>query len=145
MTRKSLSDLVRMEAEKPVDDLPLDKSETSEEIESINQNEINKVELDAISAKLKDVLEDAKRKEDALVGEIAKLKEELKDQKHLVTALKSELGQTDKLKKDFAEAKAVIMKLTATNQVTHQAQSDRTYYPPMTQHNSESDIGSWLG
>jgi len=143
MTRKNLSDLVRKEAQKPDDELEPVQSED----ESPESEEIHNIELNAIAAKLKDVLAEAKRKEDALQAEIVQLKSELQDQKTLVSTLKTELSQTDKLKEDFIEAKAVILQLSDANQyISHK--NDQTDLPTaqiIETFNTNTDIGSWLG
>ncbi len=148
--RKSLSDLVKMESQKPEDKFvdELDAAEAKGIHES--EEDLNKVELDAIAAKLKDVLAEAKHREDALQSEISRLKEEILDQKKHIVNLQVELGQTDKLKQDFNEAKAVILKLSEANQLKIEpvVASNRLTLPTGQSgqnYNSDTDIGSWLG
>jgi len=136
--KKSLPDLLRKEAQKPSDE--------SEATTELTPEEASKVELDASADKLKDVLFEGKHREDALQSEINRLKEELLDQKKHIVNLQTELSTTEKLKQDFAEAKAVILKLTEANQLAiTSAPAEKYFYPPMPKSNSESDIGSWLG
>jgi len=144
MTRKNLSDLVRKEAQKPDDEL-----EPDVQIEDVSteSEEIHNIELNAIASKLKDVLAEAKRKEDALEAEIVRLKSQLEEQKTLVSTLKTELSQTDKLKEDFTEAKAVILQLSQANHYIND-KNDKTDLPTaqiIETYNTNTDIGSWLG
>jgi DNA gyrase/topoisomerase IV subunit A len=144
MTRKNLSDLVRKEAQKPEDEL---EPNVQPEDESPESEEIHNIELNAIASKLKDVLAEAKHKEDALQAEIVQLKSELQEQKTLVATLKTELSQTDKLKEDFIEAKAVILQLSEANQYIND-KNDKTGLPTaqiIETFNTNTDIGSWLG
>ncbi|AFY73911.1 hypothetical protein Syn7502_01877 [Synechococcus sp. PCC 7502] len=135
MTRKNLSDLVRKEAQKPVD-----------ETDPTTPEDVDKTELEALTSKLKDVTAEAKHREDALESEVSRLKEELLDQKKHIVNLQAELSTFEKLKQDFAEAKAVILKLTEANQqAITPIPEEKYFYPPMPKANSESDIGSWLG
>jgi predicted nucleic acid-binding Zn-ribbon protein len=154
MTRKSLSDLVKMESQKPTDEL---NSSEVKDMTPESEEDHNKVELDAIAAKLKDVLAEAKHREDALQSEISRLKEEILDQKKHIANLQIELGQTDKLKHDFEEAKAVILRLSEANQLQSEPVTSGRLPSPTGQiitaqsgqsgqsSNSETDIGSWLG
>lgn len=155
MTRKTISDLVRKEAEKPTDESP------TELVESNVEND-QKVELDAIASKLKDVLAESKHREDALHSEINRLNEEILDQKKHIVNLQVELGQTEKLKHDFAEAKATILKLTEAKELqllapilhppeaiatltNNQPSGQSTSAQTGQNFNGDSDIGSWLG
>jgi len=78
-----------------------------------------------------------------LHSEINRLKEEILDQKKHIANLQVELGQTDKIKQEYAEAKAVILKLTEPSQTI--AQVERVTLPTTQNFNGDSDIGSWLG
>lgn len=150
MTRKSLSDLVKMESQKPED------AELNSEVKDLPEDH-SKVELEALAAKLKDVSAEAKHREDALQSEISRLKEEILDQKKHIANLQIELGQTDKLKHDFDEAKAVILRLSEANQLKSEPVTSGRLSSPTGQvitaqtgqsgqsSNSETDIGSWLG
>lgn len=128
MTRKTLSDLVKQEAQKPTD-------------EAVDSNLEGDVE--AIASKLKDMEAESKHREDALHSEINRLKEELLDQKKHIANLQVELGQTDKIKQEYAEAKAVILKLTEPSPAI--ARVERVSLPTTQNYNGDSDIGSWLG
>lgn len=132
MTRKTLSDLVKQEAQKPVDES--NSVDSTLEIEG---------DVDAITSKLKDIEAESKHREDALHSEINRLKEELLDQKKHIANLQVELGQTDKLKQEYAEAKAVIIKLTEPSLAINRL--ERVSLPTTQNYNGDSDIGSWLG
>jgi dynactin complex subunit len=129
MTRKTLSDLVKQEAQKP------------DESEAVDSNLESDVE--AIASKLKDMEAESKHREDALHSEINRLKEEILDQKKHIANLQIELGQTDRIKQEYAEAKAVILKLTEPSPAI--ARVERVSLPTTQNYNGDSDIGSWLG
>lgn len=136
MTRKNLSDLVRKEVQKPINE--------SEPVADLSPaTAANNDDLESLTTKLKDVTSEAKHREDALHSEVSRLKEEILDQKKHIVNLQAELAAMTKLKADFEEAKAVILQLTAASQVI----PSRNYiYPPLPKVNAETtDIGSWLG
>lgn len=134
MTKKRLEDLLREEAGKPHDSeteaLPEMKSlsETNADPLPINgpatsrpkRTNPTKAELETTVSELEEALDTAHQNENSLQQQVADLQSELQEQKTLVEKLQEVLEHSDQLKAELEEAKAVILRLSATNSKTTQ-------------------------
>ena len=146
MTKKSLGDLLREEAQQPPDpeaeaiqkaaSEPLKPDSTLSETESINETtddppQVNtaatrakriptKAELETTVSELSEALQAAHNKESSLQQQIADLQSDLQEQKILLQKLVAELEPTNQLKAELDQAKKVILQLLEANSKTTQ-------------------------
>ena len=146
MTKKSLGDLLREEAQQPPDpeaeaiqeaaSEPLEPSSTLSETEPINETtdqppQVNtattrakriptKAELETTVSELSEALQAAHRKESSLQQQIADLQSDLQEQKILLQKQIAELEPTKQIKAELEQAKKVILQLLEANSKTTQ-------------------------
>ena len=141
MTKKSLADLLREEAQQPpapeVEAIQeaaseaLEPGSTLSETEPINETtdeppQVNtaatrakrmptKAELEATVSELSEALQAAHRKESSLQQQIADLQSDLQEQKILLQKQIAELEPTKQIKAELEQAKKVILQLSELN------------------------------
>ena len=147
MTKKSLGDLLREEAQQPPDPKaeaireaasePLKPDPTLPETEPMiyettdEPSQVNtaaprakriptKAELETTVSELSEALQAAHNKESSLQQQIADLQSDLQEQKILLQKLVAELEPTNQLKAELDQAKKVILQLLEANSKTTQ-------------------------
>ena len=147
MTKKSLADLLREEAQKSPDleteaieeiapAQPLEPNanlceteplyETTDESSPVNMSTAprakrtspTKAELETTVSELREASQEAHRRENSLQQQIANLQSGLQEQKILVQKLQLGLEQTNHIKEELEEARKVILQLTEINSKT---------------------------
>lgn len=146
MTKKSLTDLLREEAQKsPAPEAeaieeaasePLEPNPTQSETEPIYEttNEPSqgntaaprakriptKAELETTVSELSEALQAAHRKENSLQQQIANLQSDLQEQKILLQKLQADLEPTNQIKAELEQARKVILQLLESSSKTTQ-------------------------